>query len=94
MSTLRDRFEEIDKANPEVWGLFVRFTFDRIDRGFKHYSARAVMHRLRWHTAVPLNDGSGFKINNNWVAWYVRKFAWTFPAHADFFRQRASKADR
>jgi hypothetical protein len=90
---LQRRFADIDRANPNVWSLFVRLTFDRIHRGFRNYSSDAVLHRVRWETAVPLEDGSGFKINNNWSPFYARKFHDAYPQHAGFFRTRASVAD-
>lgn len=90
---LQRRFAQIDQDNPAVWSLFVRFTFDRIQRGFRNYSSDAVLHRVRWETALPLEDGSGFKINNNWSPFYARKFHDFYPQHAGFFRTRASVAD-
>lgn len=87
------RFAEIDASNPLIWELFERFTFSIIRRGFKHYSARAVIHRVRWETATPLDDGSSFKINNNWTPFYARKFHDWHPEHNGFFRNRASIAD-
>ena len=88
------RFASVDAANPDTWRLFERFTFHMIRRGFAHYSADAVLHRVRWETATPLDDNSGFKINNNWSAYYARKFHAYHPEHEGFFRNRISKADR
>ena len=87
------RFAMIDAANPQVWRLFERFTFELIRRGFRHYSADAVLHRVRWETATAIADQSTFKINNNWSAFYARKFRDLHPKHAEFFRLRASMAD-
>lgn len=87
------RFEEVDAANPEMWRLFVYFTKVMINRGFPHYSARAVMHRVRWETAQPLEDESSYKINNNWSPYYARKFHAEYPEHHGFFRNRISRAD-
>jgi hypothetical protein len=84
---LRAEAREFHRANPEVWKLFVEFTFDRIGRGFKHYSADAIMHRVRWETGAgdPLGE---FKINNNYVSFYARAFSKMYPEHAGFFRMR------
>lgn len=87
------RFAEVDAANPRVWELFEQFTLMLIRRGFRHYSADAVLHRVRWETTVELRDGEGFKINNNWSAYYARKWIGRHPNHANFFRLRASAAD-
>jgi hypothetical protein len=94
MATIAARFAAVDAANPQMWALFERFTFEMIRRGFRHYSARAVIHRVRWETAVPLVDGtSEFKINNNWSPFYARKFHQLYPQHDGFFRNRISRAD-
>jgi hypothetical protein len=86
------RFAEMDAANPHIWELFVRFTFEKISAGFLHYGATAVLNRVRWETAARAS-GSGFKLNNNWNAFYVRKFNRVYPQHATFFRTRFSLAD-
>ena len=93
MSTMGARFAAIDAANPKMWALFERFTFSMIRRGFDHYSARAVLHRVRWETATPLDDGSQFKVNNNWSPFYARKFHRVHPKYDGFFHMRASRAD-
>jgi hypothetical protein len=78
--------------NPEIWNLFVRFTFDAINAGHRNYSADAVLHRVRWETSVA-SKGAEFKCNNNWTAFYARKFHKLYPQHKGFFRLRVSKAD-
>ena len=90
------RFNEIDAASPEVWRYFTQFTQELISRGFRHHSADAVLHRVRWQTAQPQNDPSNlqsYKICNDWSAFYARKFHKLFPQHAGFFRTRPSIAD-
>lgn len=87
MTDLRDAFERFDADNPKVWELFVRFTKQLIVRGFKHYSADAVLHRVRWETAVETH-GDVWKVNNNHTPYYARKFERAYPEHAGFFRKR------
>jgi len=87
-------FAFVDAQNPDVWRLFEQFTFHMIRRGFDHYSARAVLHRVRWETATPLEDQSNYKINNNWSPFYARKFHEKYPQYGGFFRNRLSRADR
>ena len=87
------RFAEFDLAHPEVWALYKKYTFELIRRGFDHHSSDFVLHRVRWETASVLDDESSIKINNNWSAFYARKFRDEHPKHADFFRLRSSWAD-
>jgi len=84
-------------AHPEVWKLFKRFTFDRIERGFRHYGAGAIMERVRWETSAGADpELEEFKINNNHRAFYARFFMGYYPEHEGFFRLReqTSEADR
>jgi hypothetical protein len=85
---IRTRFEEFHDDNPQIWELFERFTLLLINKGFRHYSADAVVHRIRWHTAVDTGS-EGEKINNNFTAYYARFFHQEHPAHRGFFRSRS-----
>ena len=89
---LEQRFGAFHTENPNVYSLFKRFTFEVIRRGHQHYSADAVIHRIRWETGV-VTQGDDFKINNNWVSAYVRLFERDHPQHAGFFRKRVSQYD-
>jgi len=86
-SRLELAFLEFDRANPEVWRLFVRFTFQVIRSGRRHYGAKAVFERIRWHVALETTEVD-FKLNNNFTAYYARKFHEEYPEHAGFFHTR------
>lgn len=80
---------EFHNNNPKVWLLFVKFTTEAINRGFKHFGAKAVMERVRWENSHADAMGRNeFTINNNYVAYYARWFGDVFPEYADFFRTR------
>jgi hypothetical protein len=79
--------------DPLAWRLFQRFTLELIERSFAHYSSDAVLHRVRWETAVSAADNSGFKVNNDLTPLYARTFHETYPAHDGFFRTRVSRFD-
>ena len=85
---LREDVVKFHKAHPQVWKLFCEFTFDRINRGFKYYSAYAIFERVRWETDQVSVEGDQFKLNNNHRTFYTLWFARDYPDHADFFRQR------
>ena len=89
---LRREFEAFHRDNPSVWLLFERFTYAVIRRGHKRYSARTVIHRIRWHTDVETTTyATGFKINNNHSPYYSRMWDEKHPEHAGFFEQRIVK---
>ena len=60
-------------------------------RGFRRYSARAIMHRLRWHHHIEKGDRA-FKCNNNWTPELARWFLDVHPEHPGFFELRSSPA--
>jgi hypothetical protein len=89
---LEQQFRAFDKANPIVGELFERFTLEVIGAGHKHYSADAIIHRVRWETSVVVQTDDDFKINNNHVAFYARRFMEQHPAHKGFFRTREQRS--
>jgi hypothetical protein len=74
----------------EVCLLFERLALQIHAQGFQRYSARAILHRIRWHYHIErgLRD---FKCNNNWTPAMAR---WCMARHAatlaGFFELRAS----
>lgn len=87
------RFQKFHAANPEVYELFKRFTFQAIQRGRSNYSADAVFHRIRWHVDIETRSVDDFKLNDHYTACYARLFMRDFPAHEGFFETRRSAAD-
>lgn len=85
-------FERFHTAHPDVYKLFKLLTLEKIALGFKHYSADAVLHVVRWHCDTSSN-GKAPKINNNYTAFYARLFHKDFPEHDGFFETRKSRAD-
>ena len=45
---MREQVTAFHEQHPEVWDLFVRFSFDVIKRGFSNYSVNAIFERIRW----------------------------------------------
>jgi hypothetical protein len=92
-TALQKQFERFDSAHPDIWTLFVELTNELIASGKKHYSAYAIMHRIRWHfdTTAEAADSHPSKISNNWIPCYARKWVEAFPEHADFFTIHIAK---
>jgi len=89
-------FKTFHLANPAVWTLFQRFTFDAINAGRENYSAYAIFERIRWHTEIDTRDQDGLKLNNNFRPYYSRMFHVAYPQHNGFFptRKQTSVAKR
>ncbi len=91
-SKLEQRFWTFFSANPNVYKLFKQFAFQAINFGHDHLSADLIMHKVRWETSVKTSEPD-FKINNNHVAYYARKFMDDFPQHEGFFRTRTVEGE-
>ena len=91
LEQMRRDCQRFHNEHPQVWELFVQFTMELIDRGREHGSADEVMHRVRWETGAG-SDVEEFKINNNYVAFYARRFMKVHPEHEGFFRTRRQKS--
>ena len=90
--TIEQRFAAFDREHPRVWQLFERFALELVRAGRRHYSADAVLHRVRWETDAGSNGADDFKINNDFAALYSRKWTRLHPEHAKFFRTRERRA--
>ena len=83
--TIGERFARYDATHPEVWRMFVLFATEARDAGRQHYSARAIIHRIRWECDVNRRDSEPFKISNLWSSRYARKLIDSDPATWDGF---------
>lgn len=77
---------------PDVTALFEDLTLKIIAMGLHHYSARAVLHRIRWHEHIERGNRA-FKCNNNWTPALSRWFMAKHPRHEGFFETRASPGE-
>ncbi len=77
-------------ANPHVYELFKKFTFQAIKSGREHFGVGAIWERLRWETQIETVNEE-YKLNNNHRAYYARMFMNDFPTHSGFFRTRKVK---
>ena len=89
LEEMREQVTRFHNEHPEIYDLFVRFTKERIAIGFQNYSVNAVFERIRWECdSVGGNDQATFKLNNNYRAFYARRFMKMYPQFEGFFRTR------
>jgi len=81
-----------DKVPPEVCDMFEKLTLKLYRMGWDHYSARGIMHQIRWHRQVQTNDRT-FKANNNWTPALARWMHARHPDIGNFFELRASPGE-
>lgn len=89
-TTLLNRFTDFDTKNPQVYELFVRFTFEAIKRGHKRLSAWMIANRIRWETTI-VTANCEYKISNDYIAFYSRKFMKDYPQYNGFFKIKEMK---
>ena len=89
-TTLLNRFTDFDTKNPQVYELFVRFTFEAIKRGHKRLSAWMIANRIRWETTI-VTVNCEYKISNDYIALYSRKFMKDYPQYDGFFKIKEMK---
>ena len=73
----------------DVCTMFETLALDIFRAGWERYSARAILHRIRWHHHVEVGDRD-FKCNNNWTPALSRWFMLKHPECGEFFATRAS----
>ena len=57
-----------------------------IGRGHNKLSAWMIANRIRWETQIEVITTDDYKISNDYIALYSRKFMEDFPEHDGFFR--------
>lgn len=73
--SIQTRFFRFDERNPHVYRLFKRFAEEVLRAGHSHYSADAILHRIRWHLSVETVNPNPdtYKINDHFSSRYARK---------------------
>jgi hypothetical protein len=78
-------FATFDAANPRVWEAFCVVVAEYRQFGATKWSADAALHVVRWRARTD--------INNDYSAYYARKWLQLNPDARGFFELRASIAD-
>jgi len=72
-------------ANPGVFKLFERFSFEAIEAGQERLSHWLITNRIRWEHDVVERKTEAFKISNDFIAYYARLFMWKHMEHQGIF---------
>jgi hypothetical protein len=89
-----DDVPELASVPADVVVLFEKLTWDVWETGRNHYSARAILHRIRWHYDIDRGMRT-FKCNNNWTPLMSRRLMKKYPKElTGFFRIRVLKRSR
>lgn len=90
VTTLKEKFDAWDSANPQVYNLFCKFTLQAAKAGHNRLSAWMIVNRIRWETAV-VTSGNDYKVSNDFIAFYARKFMEDYPEYEGFFATKNMK---
>lgn len=90
MSRWQAAFDKFDADNPEVYDLFCKFTQEVLDAGYPVVPAAMLLHRIRWESmfAVKTEDDEPYKLNQNYAAYYARKYMVDHPEKGEVFKTR------
>ncbi len=84
----RPDFAEWLVENVRIWRAFCARADMLIGRGFKHFSADAIFHNIRWETCIA-ERRNDYKLNDHWTSDCARLWTLMHPAHTEFFRTRS-----
>ena len=83
-----DDVPDLASVPADVVQLFEDLTWQVWETGRNHYSARAILHQIRWHHEIHLGNRR-FKCNNNWTPIMARRLMKKYPQQlTGFFRTR------
>lgn len=90
--TLYDAWLAYHRATPDIYATICRFADEAIRSGREHLSIGMLSERLRWYTTVEARGRvDGFKLNNNYRAFYARLWLQDHPERPDFFETRRQR---
>lgn len=84
---------DFDREHPGVYREFRAIAMQTRAAGFKHYSARTIIHVMRHHSGISMGPAGQFKIDNRVSPYLARRLAKDEPDLADFFEFRRSNED-
>lgn len=91
MNELEIKFNQYNLNNPHVYNLFTKYANEVIGAGHERYSSKAIFERIRWHLSIE-TKGDKFKLNNNYTAYYARKYIQDNPSRRDLFETRERRS--
>jgi hypothetical protein len=85
----RLKFERFHRPNPQVFAAFKTEARKMKAEGHRRYSGQNIVERMRWDHRTPTRTLDEFKLNNDFVAIYVRLLIHRYPKEfTGFFELR------
>lgn len=92
--TLEHRFLEFHAANPHVYDRLVALARQAKRRGREKLGIAMIYEVVRWEHFMRTDDPEGYRLNNNWRAFYARLIMRREPDLAGIFDTRAQRFER
>ena len=89
--TLAERFAEFNTANPHVADALEVLAAQWLAMHAR-VGMKALVERLRWESGIR-TEGSAYRLNNSWTAFYARLLIARRPEWADRIQTRKACAD-
>lgn len=90
--TLADRFAAFHASNPHVADALEQLAEQWLAAGNRKVGMKALVERLRWESGIR-TEGSAYRLNNSWPAFYARLLIERRPEWADCIETRRAVAD-
>ena len=90
--SLAERFAEFHAQNPHVADALERLAEQWLAAGNRKVGMKALVERLRWESGIR-TEGSAYRLNNSWPAFYARLLIQRRPEWADRIETRRAQAD-
>lgn len=84
------RAERFHRQHPEVYAALRRLALGKRRSGARRIGMKALWEVARWE--LECGDDEGFKLNNNYTAWYARLLMEREPELAEAFETRRRRA--
>jgi hypothetical protein len=92
-ATIKERFDAFHKVNPRVYQELKRLALILVNRGHKRIGMQMLFEQMRWQWYERTIDTSGFKLNNDYAAYYSRLLMEQEPELAGVFTTRSVTQD-
>ncbi len=87
--TIFQSFKGFHNANTHIYDKFAELVTQAVDANKKKISSKLIINKIRWDMYMSTtDDGTGYKINDAYTAWYARLYIRRNPHHKELFETR------
>jgi len=90
MESLEEKFRSYEQKNPHVYEEFEKNTLELAKAGVRKTSAWLVINKMRWDSMLRV-DTQDYKIPNDFISIYARRFMKKYPHYDGIFTVKSSK---